>query len=319
MADGGVPKDVAAHDTPFSVQQWPQSHSTSTANTRTVAPPGCLDFGLLLTLCSPQTEDVRKEVAGLQAEAAALRAGTGADSAVTVLPGLLSKAARVYRSLYASVLKAGAQPPPEVLPSALGLATWMDDALAGAADWNDLDDVARGYVIVNALPMHARAPPKAAAAQNGFADGFGDSAFGAPAAPAFGGHAAAAPAASVPSVAPQAPAAPAVTAAAPAPPAAVHVAEAAARVFSEAPAFGASAAGPAAAKTGGSPGPASAGVTGAGGGGGFEEDNAFGVPAFGAAPAAAPAQAAQPQQAAPPAATVPPAATGFGFEDSAFS
>jgi hypothetical protein len=259
------------------------------------------------SLLLSQTEGVRKEVAGLQAEAAALRAGTGADSAVTVLPDLLSRAARAYRSLYASVLKAGAQPPPEVLPSALGLATWMDDALAGAADWNDLDDVARGYVIVNALPMHARAPPKA---QNGFADGFGDSAFGAPAAPAFGSPAAPT-ATSVPS------AAPAATTPINAPaqqPAAVHVSEAAARVFNEPPAFGAPATAPTA-KTGASQGPASGGATGSGGGG-FEEDNAFGAPAFGTTAPGGTAPAQQPQQATAPA---PPASTGFGFEDSAFS
>ncbi|KAJ9523147.1 hypothetical protein QJQ45_023960 [Haematococcus lacustris] len=102
-----------------------------------------------------EMEEVQREVASLQAETRAARA---AGTASAILTPLLSKAAAAYRALAASVTKAGGQVPMECLPGNLGLATWMDDALEGVVDWNDVEEDARGYVLVNALPGQLRKP-----------------------------------------------------------------------------------------------------------------------------------------------------------------
>ncbi|KAJ9522752.1 hypothetical protein QJQ45_019838 [Haematococcus lacustris] len=102
-----------------------------------------------------EMEEVQREVASLQAETRAARA---AGTASAILMPLLSKAAAAYRALAASVTKAGGQVPMECLPGNLGLATWMDDALEGVVDWNDVEEDARGYVLVNALPGQLRKP-----------------------------------------------------------------------------------------------------------------------------------------------------------------
>ncbi|KAJ9522271.1 hypothetical protein QJQ45_008099 [Haematococcus lacustris] len=102
-----------------------------------------------------EMEEVQREVASLQAETRAARA---AGTASAILTPLLAKAAAAYRALAASVTKAGGQVPMECLPGNLGLATWMDDALEGVVDWNDVEENARGYVLVNALPGQLRKP-----------------------------------------------------------------------------------------------------------------------------------------------------------------
>jgi len=114
-----------------------------------------------------EEDAARAEVLALANEAQAARNNKGGKGGVGKTAELLSKAAAAYRTLYSSVERAGGEVPFDARPANLGLATWMDDALAGAADFADAmggADAAHGYVLVNALPgqvMPKPTPPPA--------------------------------------------------------------------------------------------------------------------------------------------------------------
>ncbi len=246
-----------------------------------------------------EVNTMQKQVSELQAAVAAARAAAGTDGGAGGMAPLLTKAAQLYRSLYSATSKAGAEVPFDTLPTNLGLACWMDDAMEGVVDWNDMDDDARGYVLVNALPGQriqleknktsgaaaaaaAAAPPTSSSAPAPMSvDAFGEQpAFGAtPAAVSSGGFDE--PPASFGAAAAKAPQ-PQVAAAAPV----------------------AAAAAPAAAAAG----------FGATTSVGFDDD----APAFPtAAPASAPAAAPAATPAAPAAAAAKAPAVVSGFEDDA--
>ncbi|KAF5827771.1 hypothetical protein DUNSADRAFT_18777 [Dunaliella salina] len=102
------------------------------------------------------------QVLALANEAQAARNNKGGKGGVGKTAELLSKAAAAYRTLYSSVERAGGEVPFDARPANLGLATWLDDALAGAADFADAmggADAAHGYVLVNALPGQVAPKP----------------------------------------------------------------------------------------------------------------------------------------------------------------
>ncbi|GAX73708.1 hypothetical protein CEUSTIGMA_g1161.t1 [Chlamydomonas eustigma] len=94
--------------------------------------------------------------------------------------GLLVRAARAYRSLLATVLRCGLELPFEAdllnnggllvegRNDATGmLLAWVDDVVAGAADWAvDMDDDLRGYVVVNAMDTKLPSTPQRVVARS---------------------------------------------------------------------------------------------------------------------------------------------------------
>ncbi|KAG2497057.1 hypothetical protein HYH03_005055 [Edaphochlamys debaryana] len=206
-----------------------------------------------------------------------------AAGSVAAVPGMLTRAANVYRGLYGIAQRAGTAVPYEALPATLtGLHVWADEVAAGVIEWAD-DADARGYITVNALPgadapkpIIKAAPPAAAKPAAGAA----------PAAAAAGATAKAAPSAPAAAAAPTAP---------------KMLPDDFAAGFGDAPAFNDPA--PAFGSAGGSAPVLPPAVVAA--------VAAAAIPAFGSAPVTSASQAPPPP---PPAAT--PADTGFG--DDAF-
>lgn len=103
--------------------------------------------------------DAGRDVAAAQGELDSLAKelqDARSSGVVAAVPGLLSRAAAVYRGLYGIAQRGGggaAALPLDALPAALsGLHVWSDEVAAGVLDWPDDDVDARGFITVNALP-----------------------------------------------------------------------------------------------------------------------------------------------------------------------
>lgn len=89
---------------------------------------------------------------------------------------LLTRAANAYKALFRHAQAAGIEVPYEAQLTHVTALTWTEDMLAGAAEWQDTDDEARGFVVVNAFPDADSAPLQPlsfndAAGAGGFAKG----------------------------------------------------------------------------------------------------------------------------------------------------
>lgn len=88
----------------------------------------------------------RQDIAALAAEIEAQQQ----SGEVAEMSQVLTEAARTYRDLYSKATKNGVAVPVEAQVSDLRPQLWVDDLVAGAADWLEQEDT--GMVLVNALP-----------------------------------------------------------------------------------------------------------------------------------------------------------------------
>eukprot|EP00878_Enallax_costatus_P014044 GHUV01014686.1.p1 GENE.GHUV01014686.1~~GHUV01014686.1.p1 ORF type:complete len:952 (+),score=416.02 GHUV01014686.1:1010-3865(+) len=101
----------------------------------------------------------REELEYLQAKVSAAQDTALSPGQLGEVGPLLGKAASAYRRLYSSAMAAGIEIPYEANLNNVGALVWLEQLMAGAADWVDDDSLVAGYTVVNALPDLEGVPP----------------------------------------------------------------------------------------------------------------------------------------------------------------
>ncbi|KAF6263937.1 hypothetical protein COO60DRAFT_1664828 [Scenedesmus sp. NREL 46B-D3] len=101
----------------------------------------------------------RAELAELEAKLSSSQAAAQGGPDLGEVGPLLGKAASAYRRLYSSAAAAGLEVPYEANLNNVGSLVWLEQLMAGTADWVDDESALSGYTVVNALPDLEGVPP----------------------------------------------------------------------------------------------------------------------------------------------------------------